>query len=234
MSPLARHRTTADDRYAPTIPDINLLPEVFQDRDWNRALIRRAIAFLVLAVIVAMGILAFDLGRARGIDRQTDASRQQNTQIVKELRSHADIAKLKATTDSLGGAKSAVNSRNITWSSFLQSLQSTTPVGLSLTQITAATDQGSASTSTTSTGSTQTLPSGAIGTVQVTASSTTLPDVSSWTASVGSIPGVQSVTLLKSERSQQTQSSGTALYETTLTIVLDPTIYAATETEDEQ
>lgn len=227
MNTQRRRAHTEPTRYVPTVPAINLLPETFIDRDWNHTLIKRAVISGLVVVLVGLSIFFFDLYRIGSINRQADDLRQQNVTVLTQLKAHSDIAKLKATTDSLGKAKNAANSRSISWASFLQSLQSTTPTGLTLTQITAATDVTGTSTSS----STQTtLPRGAIGTVQVTAASSTLPDVSSWTSSIGSIPGVHSVNLLSSDRSTG-QTDTTQPYSTTLTIVLDSDLYSQTGTE---
>jgi Tfp pilus assembly protein PilN len=170
-------------------PRVRLLPREVGIGQKTRALRRRLLAGLVIVVILA--ILApvgapFALFTANA---QLANEQSRSSLLAASRVKYSAVTTLQSQVDQIVTAQPSADVGEILWAPYLQGIQSTLPVGTTITAFTAST----ASTVTTPTTVTDTFTPSHVAEVKITADSPQQP-ISDWLDNLAKLKGVVAAT----------------------------------------
>ncbi|WP_102508604.1 PilN domain-containing protein [Sanguibacter massiliensis] len=170
----------------PSVPRVNLLPAEIIDRRSLRSL-RRMLLFVLLGVIVLCAGLGFfswsNLVRA---EADLEAEQQRTSDLLLEQRKYVEVTAVKSRIELTRDALDYVSQTEVDWDSVLGMVASATPEEVLLGSITVE----AATPLTGAPAAADPLAAPSIGTMTLTGSSDTRPDISAWTSALEGLPGV--------------------------------------------
>ncbi|PZF69142.1 hypothetical protein DEJ33_01935 [Curtobacterium sp. MCPF17_047] len=198
-------------------PRVDLLPGEVHVHRRQRAGVRRAwLGVLVLAfvtVVAIIGVSALNLQSAS----ELSAAQSETAALLAQKREFSDLQSTVKDTARSSAAQRVGGSTEIDWSAYLDAVQKSLPVGVSITTVTA----DSATATSPYPQGTSALQGARVATLTFTASSPTLPQVPDWLDSLRSLPGFVDGTANSVTLSEET---GTA-YTASLTLHVDEGAY---------
>jgi hypothetical protein len=192
------------------LPRVDLLPPEVRAERRSGVVVRRA----WMGVIGGAAVVAIAVGGAtlRSMEAQDDllASQSETQQLLLAQGKYTEVRDTKTEITLLSAAQAVAGATEIAWPSYLQQIQATLPVGVTVSTITI--DQASPIADYAQS---QTPLQGArIGTVTFTAQSQTLPSVPDWLDGLATLPGYTDAT-------PGTVTLAEGVYEATVTMHID-------------
>lgn len=204
---------------APPRPQVNLLPpEVRSSRALGRIKVRLGIA--LLAVVLLVGLAFVWAAFAEHAAAQDLADKQaESARLVAEQAQYAEVPLVKGQIDATTTARQNVTSTEVLWPDYIAALQSVTPSGVRISDVTTIMPNPLLPPTTSS----NPLDAPSIGSVAFTARSATLPDIAAWMDALDAISGFADPTYTTA---QLGEDDGTVSYTISVIVQVDSTAYA--------
>lgn len=204
---------------APPRPQVNLLPpEVRSSRALSRIKVRLGVALLALLLVVALAF-AWSAFAERAAAQELADKQAESARLVAEQAQYAEVPLVKGQIEATTTARTNVTSTEVLWPDYIAALQSVTPAGVRVSDLT--TIMPNPLLPPTSSSSPLDAPS--VGSVAFTAQATTLPDIAAWMDALDAIPGFADPTYTTA---QLAENNGTVGYTISVIVQVDATAYA--------
>lgn len=163
----------------------NLLPPEVGAAAEGRALRRKAIALIVVAVLIAIAAYAGATVLALASQAQLTAANERTSALLQEQAKYVEVRQVTSMLDAAAAAQRVGTSTEIDWKKYLDEIQGSLPAGTLVINFRAETstplmDFGQPSVP---------LQGARMGELSFTATSQTLPDVESWLIGLSKLPG---------------------------------------------
>lgn len=166
-------------------PRVDLLPPEVRAERRTAALTRRAWAgVLVVGVLAAIGSGAAFLQRVQAEDALVMAQAETQSLLMSQTK-YSDLKATQAKVDLAVGAQKVGGSTDIDWPAYLEKVQGTLPVGVTIVSV--SLDQASPLAMYAQ--STAPLQGSRVATLTFQATSPTLPSVPDWLNGLATLPG---------------------------------------------
>jgi len=166
-------------------PRVDLLPPEVRAERRTAALVRRAWAgVVVVAVVVGIGSGAAFLQRMQAEDALLMAQAETQSLLMSQTK-YSDLKATQAKVDLAIGAQKVGGSTDIDWPAYLEKVQGTLPVGVTIVSV--SLDQASPLVQYTQ--PTAPLQGSRVATLTFQATSPTLPSVPDWLNGLATLPG---------------------------------------------
>lgn len=166
-------------------PRVDLLPPEVRAERRTAALTRRAWAgVLVIGVLAAIGSGAAFLQRVQAEDSLMMAQSETQSLLMSQTK-YADLKATQAKVDVSTGAQKVGGSTDIDWPTYLEKVQGTLPVGVTIVSV--SLDQASPLAAYAQ--STAPLQGSRVATLTFQATSPTLPSIPDWLNGLATLPG---------------------------------------------
>ncbi|QGQ19371.1 fimbrial assembly protein [Cellulomonas sp. JZ18] len=169
----------------PAVPQVNLLPPEYTQRQRLRGLKRRLLAVLVGVVafaVVGYGAAVVSLNDARA--EQTRAE-DETTRLLQEQAKYSEVPQVLAELDRATAARTLGMSTEILWAPYLRAVGTVMPEGVGLTAF--AMDGATPMLAPGAPASPLDDPS--VATLTFTAKASQLVDTAAWTDALNAVPG---------------------------------------------
>ena len=170
-------------------PRVDLLPPEVRAGQQDRKVRRWFIVGALLALVVVVGGYALATVVAVQSQSALDQAQARTDDLLAQQQQYAEVRNVQRELDIAGAASTIGSSTEIDWADYVRKLSAALPGGASLTAVSVE----GATPFDAYPQPTAPLQVARIATLRLTASSPTLPDVSSWLDAMGAVPGIASV-----------------------------------------
>ncbi len=169
----------------PAVPQVNLLPPEYGDRQRLRGLKRRlafALAVVLAFAMAAYGAAVVSLTSARDEQAKAEA---ETTRLLQAQQQYAEVPLVLSQLTRASDARALGMSTEVLWAPYLGALGTVMPAGVTLTSfsMSGATPMAAAPAPTSS------LQAARIGTLTFSAKSEAMIDTAAWMDALDGIPG---------------------------------------------
>lgn len=216
---------------ATALPQVNLLPPEIRASRTLRAL-KRVLGLALIGVVAAIAavyaVVALQLDGARG---ELADAQDETTRLIAAQQEYAEVPQVLGALENATVARQLGSSSEILWEPYLTALVTTAPAGVVYTWV----DYAGTTPSVAVEASTSPLQASSAGTLSFVGRSPTPPDAAAWIESLEGIDGFQDAFLSSVLLSEGTTGSaaGVVYYETTGTVQVSATAFAARFVDEE-
>ena len=196
------------------VPRVNLLPpEIVDARGFRKVQVRLFAAVLVTLLATAGGTV-WAQGQVSSAQSALDVTAAQTTVLHRQEAQYAEVPRVTGALTTAGSARAAVMAQDLLWYRLMSDIALATPSNVWLTtmSISLATPANKA------TGQDPLLPTG-IGTVTISGSAATYPDVAAWLDAIVRVHGLDGSTLQTVTRSSTAGTAGQLSFTSEIVIV---------------
>jgi Tfp pilus assembly protein PilN len=204
------------------VPRVNLLPaEILDARGFRKVQWRLAVAVLATLVLAAAGTF-WSQNQVDAAQATLDTAAAQTAVLHRQEARYAEVPRVTSALTAAKTARADALGQDLLWYRLLSDIALATPSGVWLTtmNVTLATTSSAkpAAASAATTGGDPLLPTG-IGTVTITGTATTYPDVSAWLEAVVKVRGLDGSTLQTVTRANTSGSPGELQFTSQIVVI---------------
>jgi Tfp pilus assembly protein PilN len=201
------------------VPRVNLLPqEILDARGFRRVQVRLGLGIVLTLLLAAAGVLwaQSQVGQAQDA---LDATTAQTTVLQRQQARYAEVPRLTTALASAKAARAVALNQDVLWYRLMSDVALATPTGVYLTTMNLALSSGGTSGQAAPSGSggDPLVPAG-IGTVSVSGTAGSYPDVAAWLEAIVRVPGLDGSTLQNATLGTTTGSSGQLTFSSQIVI----------------
>ena len=213
--------TVARVDWAP-VPRVNLLPpEILDARGFRKVQVRLAIA-VVLTLFLAAGGTVWAQTQVSSAQDSLDSAAAQTAVLHHQEAGYAEVPRVTTALTSARVARETALAQDLLWYRLMSDIALSTPSNVWLTTMNvslSATPVAAAKASPAGAGTGDPLLPVGIGTVTITGTAATYPDVAAWLEAVVKVPGLDGSTLQTVTRANTSGSAGQLQFTSQIVVV---------------
>lgn len=170
----------------PRLPQVNLLPpEVHAKRNLSRVK-RWLVLVLVLAVLLAGGLVALAVMAQQAADDELALQQAQTERLLAEQQQYAEVPLVLTELESIRTARELAMSTEVFWQDYLAAVAATAPTDVSIETASITAPSPMEPTPVAA----DPLLGAAVASITFSANSRTVPDTAAWIDGLNSVPGL--------------------------------------------